>query len=160
MLQDYTLKGFVYSPQLQSMKSLFSTSFNAAQANFWLLIIRISVCGFMLTHGIPKFMKLLGGGPIKFGDPIGIGTTPSFLLIIFAEVLCSIFILMGFATRIAAFILFISMAVAAFIAHSDDPFATTEKALLYLLIYLALMVFGAGRFSVDQLIGGGSKRRK
>ncbi len=114
----------------------------------------------MLTHGLPKFMKLIGGGPIKFPDPIGIGQTPSFLLIVFAEVLCSIFLLMGFATRLAALVLFIAMAVAAFITHANDVFAKQEMALLYLLIYLVLMVFGAGRFSVDQLIAGGSKKRR
>lgn len=142
------------------MKNLFSTSWNAAQANFWLLIIRIAVCGFMLTHGVPKFVKLVSGAEIQFADPFGIGATTSLVLTVFAEFICSIFILMGFATRLAALILFITMAVAAFHAHASDPFATKEKALLYLLIYLALMVFGAGRFSVDNLIGGGSKRRK
>ncbi|WP_207492307.1 DoxX family protein [Aridibaculum aurantiacum] len=142
------------------MKSLFSTSWNAAQANFWLLIIRIAVCGFMLTHGVPKFTKLVGAADIKFADPFGVGQTFSFILVVFAEFVCSIFIAMGFATRLASLVLFITMAVAAFHAHANDPFATKEKALLYLLIYLALMVFGAGRFSVDNMIAGGGKRRR
>ncbi len=142
------------------MKSLFSTSFSAAQANIALLILRVSVCGFMLTHGLPKFMNLVGDKPIKFGDPIGISTTASFILIVFAEVVCSIFFLMGFATRIAAFILFFSMAVAAFIVHANDPFATKEKALLYLVIYLVVMLLGAGKYSVDHLISGGSGKKR
>ena len=142
------------------MKSLFSTNFSAAQANIALFILRASVCAFMLTHGIPKFMNLVGDGPIKFGDPLGIGATPSFILIIFAEVVCSIFLLMGFATRISAFFLFFSMAVAGFIVHANDPFATKEKAFLYLVIYLALMLFGAGKYSVDNLISGSSKKRR
>jgi putative oxidoreductase len=141
------------------MKSLFSTSWNAAQANFWLLISRIAVCGFMLTHGLPKFMKLMSGKPIEFANPFGIGETASFLLTIFAEFICSIFILMGFATRIAAFLLFVTMCVAAFYAHADDPFSKKEKALLYLVIYLLIMVFGAGRYSVDNMIAGGKRRR-
>lgn len=114
----------------------------------------------MLTHGLPKFMKLMSGKPIAFANPFGIGETASFLLVIFAEFICSIFILMGFATRLASLLLFIAMAVAAFYAHAGDPFATKEKALLYLVIYLLLMVFGAGRFSVDHMIAGGGKRRR
>lgn len=142
------------------MKSLFSTAWDTAQANFWLLVARIAVCGFMLTHGVPKFTSLVSGKPIQFADPFGLGETASFLLVIFAEFICSIFILMGFATRIAAFLLFFTMTIAVFYAHADDPFSKKEKALLYMVIYLLLMVFGAGKYSVDQMISGGGRKRR
>ncbi|WP_224995825.1 DoxX family protein [Cesiribacter sp. SM1] len=142
------------------MKQLFSTSYNRSLADIWLLLLRLCVAGFMLTHGIPKLQKLLAGGEIQFGDPIGIGVTASFILIIFAEVVCSVLIALGLATRFASLSLAIAMSVAAFVQHADDPFSRKEPALLYLLIYITLLVFGAGRYSLDAKIGGGKSTGK
>ncbi|AHM60137.1 hypothetical protein D770_09400 [Flammeovirgaceae bacterium 311] len=139
------------------MKQLFSTSYNRSLADAWLLLLRVCVAGFMFTHGIPKLQKLLAGGDIQFGDPIGIGVTASFILIIFAEVVCSSLILLGLLTRFASFVLIIAMSVAAFVRHADDPFSRKEPALLYLLIYITLLVFGPGRYAVDAMLGGGGK---
>lgn len=76
----------------------------------------------------------------------------SLALAIFAEFFCSLALLAGFATRLAAFFLAFTMGVAAFVAHADDPFATREKALLYFTVYIALILMGPGRFSLDGLI--------
>ena len=142
------------------MKQLFSTSYNNSLANIWLLLLRLCVGGFMLTHGIPKFEKLMAGGEIQFADPFGLGATTSFVLTVFAEALCSILIAIGLATRLAAVPLIVTMAVAAFIQHGADPFAKKELALLYLLIYITILVFGPGIYSLDAMInkGGGKKK--
>jgi len=44
------------------------------------------------------------------------------------------------------------MSVAAFHAHANDPFGTKEKPLLFLLLYIVLLVFGSGKYSVDRMI--------
>jgi putative oxidoreductase len=44
------------------------------------------------------------------------------------------------------------MVVAAFMRHADDPFATKEKALLFLVIYIALLFTGSGRFGLDAFL--------
>ena len=144
------------------MKRLFSTAYNTGLANAWLLIFRITAGGFMLTHGYPKFQKLMGDDPIQFADPFGFGAYPSFLLVVFAEFFCSILIILGLGTRIAAFALVINMAVAAFYAHAADPFGKKEMPLLFLLVFLTILVFGPGKYSLDYAIGGSSKtgRRK
>lgn len=69
------------------------------------------------------------------------------------EVVGSILIMAGFVTRLAAFSLAFTMAVAAFIVHADDPFNRVELALMYLMVYIVLMITGSGRFSIDKLIG-------
>jgi putative oxidoreductase len=142
------------------MNKIFSIAYNQGLAQVWLLLLRISVGGFMLTHGYPKLQKLLSGEEIQFMDLMGIGQTPSFVLTVFAEAFCSVLLILGFGTRLAALALAITMGVAAFIAHSADPFAKKESALLYLLIYLTLLVFGPGKYSVDSLFskGGGKKK--
>lgn len=120
--------------------------------NISLLLIRLIVGGFMLTHGTGKFLMLIGDAPIQFADPIGVGPTASLVLTVFAELFCSIFLIFGVATRLSAIPLLITMLVAAFIVHAGDGFGKQELALLYATLYLVLAVVGAGKFSVDKWI--------
>lgn len=117
-----------------------------------LLILRIAGGALMLTHGVGKMEALFGTDPIQFPDPIGLGATTSLALAVFAEVLCAVFLIIGFATRFSALSLLITMLVAVFIIHSADPFAKQELPLIYGSIYLVLLIAGAGKFSIDNLI--------
>ena len=54
--------------------------------NTVLLLVRIVVAIFMLTHGLKKYMMLFSGGPIEFANPIGLGETTTLVLAVFAEV--------------------------------------------------------------------------
>ncbi len=133
------------------MKTIFSTGYRNSWLNLWLLILRIGASILMLTHGFPKLMKVIEGN-MQFGDPLGLGATTSLILATFAEAFCSIFIMLGLATRLATIPLIITMATAAFIVHANDPFSRQEMPLLYLLIYITLLVTGAGKYSVDHAI--------
>lgn len=135
------------------MITLFSTRIRENYLHLTLLFIRITIACFMLTHGLPKLTKLTSGEPIQFADPFGLGQQFSLILAVFAEVFCSVFIMLGFATRLASFFLLFTMLVAAFHAHADDPFATKEKALLYVIVYATLLVCGSGKYAVDEVIG-------
>jgi putative oxidoreductase len=115
------------------------------------LILRIIGGGFMLTHGIPKLMKLLSGD-MGFGDPIGLGPEVSLVLTVFAEFLCAAFILVGFKAKWATVPLMITMLVAAFIVHGSDPWGKKELALLYFAIYTGIFFLGSGKYSIDNLL--------
>jgi len=134
------------------MKKFFQIETRQDYLNIILLILRVTVAALMITHGLPKLTKLLAGGEIKFGDPIGLGPAFSLVLVVFAEFFCSIFIGIGLGTRLASIPLIITMGVAAFIVHASDPIGGKEKALLYLLIYLTLLVVGSGKFSIDYFL--------
>ena len=95
-----------------------------------LLLLRLSVGGMMLTHGMPKLWRLLGGAT-RFADPLGLGQLPSLALTVFAEVVCAALLIAGAKTRFAAAPLLFTMLVAAFIVHGGDPFKKQELALLY-----------------------------
>ena len=135
------------------MKQLIKKSFNSdtTQINISkaLLILRIAIGGMMLTHGLGKLTMLFDSEPIQFLDPLGIGLTVSLVLAVFAEVVCSIFLILGILTRIAAIPLIITMAIAAFVVHANDDFQVKELALLYLLIYVVIAILGAGKYSID-----------
>lgn len=134
------------------MKRFFYTGTREEHLNILVLVLRICIAAFMITHGWPKFLKLLEGGEIQFGDPIGLGPAFSLVLVVFAEVFCSILIGLGMGTRLASIPLMITMFVAAFVSHGADPFRRKEVALLYLLFYLALLVLGSRKYSIDYLL--------
>lgn len=138
------------------MKRIFDIIFNPGDysniALSALLLLRMIVGIFMLTHGIGKFMMLVGDGPIRFVDPIGLGVTASLILVVFAEVFCSIFLIVGVATRLAVIPLLVTMLVAALITHASDPFIKKELPLLYAAIFIVIALAGAGKYSIDSWI--------
>lgn len=142
------------------MNRLFNTNYNHRSLNIVLLILRVSIALLMLAHGIPKLNTLLAGGPFKFADPIGIGETASLVLAVFAEVFCSLLLLLGLAVRLASVPLIITMLVAVFIVHGKDGLEQQEQGLLYLLIYLVLLFAGGGSFSIDKLISRNNIRSR
>ena len=115
-----------------------------------LLILRLSSGGLMLAHGLPKLMKLFGDAAIQFPDPLGIGATASLSAAVFTEVVCAIFLILGFKTKFVTLPLAFTMLVAAFMVHAADPFKVKEKAILYMLVYIGLFFTGAGKLSIDK----------
>ena len=113
-----------------------------------LALLRIGAAALMLTHGYGKLQMLISGD--EFADPIGIGATPSLFLVAIAEFVCPLLIIFGFKTRWAAIPPAVTMAVAFFIVHNADAFQKKEKALLYLIIFIAIIFLGPGKYSVDK----------
>ena len=141
-----------------------------------LLILRLGIGGYMLTHGWGKLQMLLAGEFGALGDPIGIGSTASLVLMVLAEFICALLVMIGLGTRLAAVPVVIGMSVAAFVAHGGDPWtmgqaarlfmagetdfpASKEPALLYLIVFLALICIGPGRFSLDALVSSRLRRQ-
>jgi len=113
-----------------------------------LLLLRLALGGFMLTHGLKKLSNFETISA-KFMSFLGLGGGISLGLAVFAEVGCALLILLGLFTRLATIPLIITMLVAAFIAHGADPFGKKEMALLYLFGYACLAFIGPGKFSID-----------
>ncbi len=122
---------------------------NSTNYNLGLLLLRVGFGGMMLTHGIPKLLKMLSGD-FSFGDPIGIGETTTLILAVLCEVFFPILVIIGFKTRLSAIPVIITMIVAAFVVHAADPFGIKEKAILYLIGFIAIALLGAGKYSVDK----------
>lgn len=145
----------------KTFNRVFDPGSHTNLASAGLFLIRIAAGVFMFSnHGLGKLTRLFGEGPIKFSDPIGIGPEASLALAAFAEAICSVLIILGLATRLSAIPLIITMMVAAFIAHADDPFLSRELPLLYGSIFIAFALAGAGKYSLDNLIYKNKKQRK
>lgn len=114
--------------------------------NFGLFILRVIPASFMLlAHGWGKLVSF-PERMTQFADPLGVGSPASLTLVVFAEVVCSVLLILGIGTRLAAIPLLITMLVAGFIIHAADPWAKQEFALLYGTIFLTLFFTGGGRF--------------
>ncbi|WP_069129956.1 DoxX family protein [Rhodohalobacter halophilus] len=136
------------------LKNLLSTKLDQfVSPDIAILILRIGAAALIMTHGIPKLLRVLDGD-FSFGDPIGIGSTASLLLVTFAEAICAVFVLIGAFTRVALIPLIINMAVVVFVAHADDPFSRKELGLFFLISFIVLFFTGAGKYSVDQKLFG------
>lgn len=134
------------------MKKIFSVNDTSNATDIALLIARVGIAALMLTHGIPKLMMLLSGAPVQFPPVMGMSAEISLGLAVFAEVFCSVFLLAGFATRLAVLPLIITMLVAVIFIHAADPVAVKESALHYLLVYIVLLFAGSGKYSIDYLL--------
>ena len=129
-----------------------STKINEEAVQFALLLFRVFLGIVMMTHGYPKLQKLMAGGNIEFMDFLGLGPAISLVLVVFAEFVCSIFLILGLFTRWMLIPLIITMLVAVFGVHINDSFGKMELGLLYLAGYIVLMIIGPGRYSIDGLI--------
>ncbi len=129
----------------------FITSPKAFGYNGIILFLRVFIGVLMMTHGLAK-LNNFDQMANSFLDPIGWGSKMSLIMVIFAELGCSILLVLGLFTRLAIIPLLFSMSIAIFIAHAADPFSVKEMAVLYAGVYLVLLFTGGGTFAVDNLI--------
>lgn len=134
------------------MKKLLSTKYSAGAFSTAMLVLRLGVGILMLMHGYDKLLhfKQYQGTFMNF---MGIGSTMSLALVVFAEFFCSLFLILGLFTRLATIPLIIDTCVMVFMAHKGDVFGKGETAALYLISYIVILFVGPGRASVDSIIG-------
>lgn len=117
-----------------------------------LLILRIGAGGMMVYgHGWPKLANF-GEISQKFADPLGTGPTLALALTVGAEFFCSLIVVLGLATRLAAIPPAITMFIAGFMIHAADPWVKKELAFLYLVMFMTLVFTGPGRLSLDAVV--------
>lgn len=144
------------------MKSIFSTS-----ATYWQLPLRLCLFLVFWMHGAQKVLGMYGGpgldGFAKYIEGYGM---PAFMgyLAAYAEFLGSFGMLFGFLTRVAALGLVANMFVATVFAHWKWGFFMNwtgepnrghgyEYSLALLCMAFVLLMGGAGKLSIDRMIG-------
>lgn len=114
-----------------------------------LLIVRVGFSVFLLLHGLEK-LEIAFTSKVNFTDPIGICPTLTLILVLFAEIICTILIIIGYKVRWASIPPIILMLVAVFIVHKNDSIMGRELAILYLIAFLALSVMGGGKYAIKK----------
>ena len=134
------------------MRKLLSTKYSAGAFNTAMLLLRLAVGILMMYVGYDK-LKNFGAYESKFMNFMGIGSTMSLALVVFAEFFCSMFVILGLFTRFAVIPLIIVMCVVLFKVNHGNVFGDGQVVALYLAGYLVLLLVGPGRVSVDSMIG-------
>jgi putative oxidoreductase len=145
----------------QLTRALFQTSETVSP-----LILRVFLGIVMFPHGAQKVLGWFGGAGFattlaSFSDKMHIPAVFAILAIL-TEFFGPIALFLGFLTRLAAFALAFDMLVAALLVHVHSGFFMNwlgkqkgeglEYDLLLWAIALALIIQGAGRFSLDRVI--------
>lgn len=122
------------------------------------LLLRLTVGGLMLFHGIAKLQSGVGG--IE-GMLTGAGLPAAMAYGVYVgEVVAPILLILGLWTRIAAVVFAFNMVVAITLAHSGDLLSVgehggwkVEAAGFYLFTAICIAMLGPGRFAVGRKTG-------
>ena len=133
------------------MKKFFSINYSTAAFTISMLLLRIVAGGLSMSHGYTKLVHF-SEYQSKFMNFLGIGSTLSLSLVIFSEFFCALFLIIGLFSRLVTIPLVISMSVAVVKAHHMDVFDTGEKATLFLVCFLVLLLCGPGKASIDGML--------
>jgi putative oxidoreductase len=118
------------------------------------LLLQRAVTGLMLlmAHGLPKISNFSEMSKTFF-DPFQIGHRNTLLLSIFAEVFCSMLLVLGLFTRIAALVIVLNLVCAVFLYHQGQPLRNVDLGVIYLTSVFSILLVGPGRISVDGMMG-------
>lgn len=136
------------------MRKFLSTHYSDGAFNLAMLLLRLSFGALLLVnHGIDKLMHF-SAYEHGFYNFMHIGQRFSLILVIFAEVFCSLFVILGLFTRLTVIPPIIVMAVAIFSIHAHQAFDKSELAVVYGTAFLAILLCGPGKISVDGMTRG------
>ena len=115
-----------------------------------MLLLRILV-GFSLfyKHGIEKLTGF-SNMQTHFPDPFHIGVTPGLMFALLTDGVCSLLIIVGLASRLAALLIIFNVSVVFFFLHGGSIVdAHAEMGYVYLAAFLCILLAGAGKYSID-----------
>ena len=130
----------------------------ASTSGFGTLPLRIIIGLVFIPAGAGKLFGVMGGGGLSGTTQMmsSLGLEPAFLMALLAassEFFGGLFILLGLLTRPAAVSIAFTMLVAIFTAHNPDGVLTGyELAMVLMFMAISLVISGAGKFGLDDLI--------
>jgi putative oxidoreductase len=137
---------------MKKLLHILQLNFLPHSADAGLLVLRLWLgLSLLWLHGR---LKLLDFADLshKFPDPLGVGSTASLVLAVFAELVCSGLLVLGLVTRFAALSAAIMMGVAFFVVHKaslEMGSHSGELAFIYLAGFVTLVIAGPGCLSAD-----------
>lgn len=119
------------------------------------LLLRLTVGGLMLFHGIHKIFSGVAFIAGRF-ENIGLPGALAYLVFL-GEILAPILLIIGYKTRIGALLIIATMVIAIHLAHSGQWFSLSKAGALaletqyfFILSSLAILFQGAGKYSIDK----------
>lgn len=131
------------------MKKLLQTQ--PLNGDLAILILRLLFGALFVYYGMSK-INMYSAISGVFPNYLGIGGPGTFCVVITAELGGGLLILLGLFTRLAVIPVFITMVVAFFVAHANDPFDVKQIALVYMILCPVIFLLGSGKYSLDKVI--------
>ncbi len=136
---------------MSNARSLLRADFLPTNIDLGLLLLRVwfGLC-LLLLHGVGKAERLMAD-EIAFRSVFGLSPALSLGLAVLGEVIAPIFLIVGFASRWAAAICSIMMAMAFMVGHGGALSGERSGELPFVFLggFLVLVITGPGRFSID-----------
>ncbi len=146
----------IYRPRVQARGDYDITdALRYRKIDFGTLTLRLSIGILMLVHGLNKLLN--GTEQVnQILTRVGIPVFFSFGVLL-AEVMAPVMLLIGFKTRLAAFLIIVDMFMATLLVHSANLTKVSEMGgwmvelnALYFFGALAIIFFGSGRFAISK----------
>lgn len=119
------------------------------------LILRVTVGGLILFHGVAKILDPSILGFIE--DMLSGANLPTFIVygVYIGEVVAPVMVILGLFSRLSALVIAVNMIVAVLLAHTGDLMSlgqsggwAVELQALYLFGALAIAFLGSGRLAI------------
>lgn len=128
--------------------------FYASVSDLWYPLIRITIGGILLVHGLDKVMHAGLTGITGFMEKVGFVPAAGFAAAaIFLETVGAACLVLGLFTRFFAAAVAIEMAFICFGYKMSGGFYAMEETLMWGLITFAIALRGGGPYSLDRAIG-------
>ena len=132
-----------------------------------ILVLRVIIFGTLfMKHGTPKLFdfhgELIGDG--GYPNVFHLGQVGTLLIATFADGICSMLVVLGFATRWAVLYSFCNFTVGWGVVHGFAFTGTegriAEQITLYLVACVAVFCLGPGKYSIDGLIEASADKKR
>jgi putative oxidoreductase len=136
------------------MKKFLQLGFLPSSTDLGLLLLRVWLgISLFVMHGIEKIFHFHDMLLKPFPDPLHFGAVLSLAFALLSDGICSLLILFGLFTRFASLFIVINLLVVFIFMHGFS-FYQDHGQLVYVYLggYLAILVAGAGKYSIDKVI--------
>jgi putative oxidoreductase len=136
------------------MKNILKLEFLPLNGDLGLLVLRVWMgLSLFVMHGIEKIFHFSHMLNMPFPDPLHIGSGVSLVYAMVSDAVCSILVMLGIFTRLAAALIVINLLVVFIFMHGFS-FGQEHGQLVYVYLggYIAILASGPGKYSLDSFI--------
>lgn len=137
---------------MKMKKLLISTKPLKSASDWTALFLRVGFGIIMMGHGWSKIQNFDQYSQ-KFMNFLGLGSSVSLSLVIFAEFVCSILLVVGLFTRLATIPLIFTTLMIMNVHDWDVIWQSDHELVLALfLAYIVILINGPGKYSLDNAL--------
>jgi putative oxidoreductase len=135
------------------MKQIINRMYNPINTKLGLLVLRLTLGGVFLFHGISKLQNM--DGTIAFFGTLGFGMISAWIVALI-ETIGGVMVILGIGTRIIASLFAIILLVIIIVVKAGKGFAPVELEVVLLGMALGVGLIGCGKWSMCKMNHNGT----